>query len=884
MKSLRWLAWLLPLVLLAACHDDDEPTPSSRAEVRPELGPWLILTSGGSAVSLAGRSGGSGGDIQLTVTTGRFQRDTGAAFPSPLSNALTAAELDGGVVTYAELVALQAPTVVGSQASFNFVGADFFLPAGVALDLFDAPAGTIDTVQIQSDGMIRLDGPSRTRRAGADSVSIIYSTATAGGGIVAVGADIDTSGAPGFRGGDVSLTANDNLWLRARVRTSGGAATSSLDGADGGLTGVNSLGDMFLAPGSLQAQGGAGTVNGGNGGNVTCLALASSGGNFDWGVDARGGNTETGTGGTSGDASLLLAGNIYWQQAVYLHGGTSNSGSGGDSGNASLSAAICRGILWVFADAGRSATGVAGSNNSCVITATTFNRMTAQLWSAGAAGSVAGDGGELRIQAGGTVRDSLFEARVAGGAGTTSSGNGGQLVLQAQGGSVLATNTVLRAYANGGNGPLAGNGGAIVVDGQGSNANINATDLVLHGDLNGGSGASGGNGGTMQVLAPGGSLGLLLEGALNAGASTGAGAALGGQVEVSIDSGEIDAELDLSAAGGAAVGGTGGTGGSLILDADAAVASGGSCSANGEFQAPGGSSDTQGGLGGYAFLGAGFQGALVPAGLRLLLRGGDSPAGNGGDGGTVQLFSIFDTFLSGGSIDVSGGAGSTAFGTGNGGNGGQVEFRNDDGSIQLAGAILGDGGTGRGSGGQGGQVSLITDNDNSGPAGDIFISGLIFLRGGNGVGSGNGGDGGAISANATAGATALDGDIDISANLSATGGSGMAGGNGGTIELDTEGNRARVAAMLLASAGFSLTGGGTGGFIGIGANDSPASVVLAAGTRLAADGTGSGVAGFITLDPLGAAPNPNLVIDTGVVLSTRDGDGTDQAATNQTLD
>lgn len=884
MKSLRWLAWLLPLVLLAACHEDDEATGTGRAEVGPELGPWLILTNGGGAASLAGRSGGNGGDVQLTVTAGRFRRDTGAPFPGPLGNALTAAELDGGVVTYAELVALQAPAIGGTQANFNFTGADFFLPAGVALDLSDAPAGTIDTVQIQSDGMIRLDGPTRTRRAGANAAGIIYSTATAGGGIVAVGADIDTSAAPGFNGGDVSLTANDSLWLRARVRTSGGAATASLDGGNGGLVGVNSLGDMFLAPGSLQSTGGAGTVNGGDGGNVTCLALASSGGNFDWGVDARGGSTQSGTGGNSGDVSLLLAGNVYWLEAIYMHGGTSAAGTGGDSGNASLSATICRGILWVFADAGRSTTGAAGANNSCVIAATDFTRMTAQLWSAGAAGTVAGDGGELRVQADGTIRDCLFEARVAGGAGTTSSGNGGQLVLQAQGSGILCGNTVLRAFANGGNGALAGDGGAIVVDGQGTNTNINATDLVLRGDLNGGSGAAGGNGGSMLVLAPGGSLGLLLEGSLNAGASTGATAAQGGQVQVALDSGEIHAVIDLAASGGSAVGGNGGNGGSLVLDADAAVATGGSCVASGEFLAPGGGSDTQAGAGGFAFLGAGVQGALMPWGLRLLLNGGESATGDGGDGGAVQMFSILDTYLSGGSIDVRGGAGSTVSGTGNGGAGGQVELRNDDGSIHLGGAILGDGGPGRGTGGQGGQVLLVSDNDGAGPAGDIFISSLVFLRGGNGVGAGNGGDGGTLNANATTAATAFDGEIDITANLAVTGGSGQAGGDGGSIDLDTQGARVRVAAMLLASAGFSVAGGSDGGFIGIGANDSPASVVLAAGSRLAADGTGTGVAGFITLDPAGAAPNPNLVIDPGVVLSTRDGNGTDQAATNQTLD
>jgi hypothetical protein len=102
------------------------------------------------------------------------------------------------------------------------------------------------------------------------------------------------------------------------------------------------------------------------------------------------------------------------------------------------------------------------------------------------------------------------------------------------------------------------------------------------------------------------------------------------------------------------------------------------------------------------------------------------------------------------------------------------------------------------------------------------------------------------------------------------------------INLLTQGAEVRVGTTINAGAGIGNAGGGS---ITIGAGtDLPASVLIAFTARLACNGTGTGLAGFITLDPSGAAPNPALLIEAGALLQTFDGDGTDRAATNQTLD
>jgi hypothetical protein len=237
--------------------------------------------------------------------------------------------------------------------------------------------------------------------------------------------------------------------------------------------------------------------------------------------------------------------------------------------------------------------------------------------------------------------------------------------------------------------------------------------------------------------------------------------------------------------------------------------------------------------------------------------------------------------LSGGLISARGGNGGTASGAVNGGDGGYIGLLSDFGDVFIGTQLVADGGAGRAQGGLGGYIEAYTDEDSAADAGDIVVEAALYARGGSGIGGGNGNTGGTIDLYASAAGTS--GTIDINATLSCTGGAGAVGGNGGMARARTTGSFIRVAAVVTVNAGATNGDGGTI-TVGLGA-DVPGTLVIAFSARLYADGTGAtGAAGLIGLDAVGSAPNPNLVLETGSVLSTRDGDGTDRAATNQTLD
>jgi hypothetical protein len=166
---------------------------------------------------------------------------------------------------------------------------------------------------------------------------------------------------------------------------------------------------------------------------------------------------------------------------------------------------------------------------------------------------------------------------------------------------------------------------------------------------------------------------------------------------------------------------------------------------------------------------------------------------------------------------------------------------------------------------------VSTDDDGTGDAGGFIHThgGVLNVQGAQGA------VGGTITVNATAtDAGGADGAITIGGSVLARGGSNGAGGG---ISLVTEG-------VLNITGTVDVTGGtdGDGGTIDV----LNAQLAALGGTaRLIADGRGTGVAGMITADPAGAGPNnPALVIQAGATLRTNDGDGTDQSATNITLD
>jgi hypothetical protein len=490
----------------------------------------------------------------------------------------------------------------------------------------------------------------------------------------------------------------------------------------------------------------------------------------------------------------------------------------------------------------------------------------------------------LTVQAGTSVRDTLFNATLHGGNAVNAAGNGGRLSLQGTGAGLWVDGVDLWCQARGGNGANSGNGGMLEIDGNTFGASISSANLFLSGDLFGGTGPLGGAGGQMRITAPGGSVIAFLDAAVSAGSSTGGPGIPGGIVSVDLGDGDIDVALAVTALGGEATGFAGGGGGSVTLNAAALAGAGGACRVRGTIFASGGVSDLAGGVGGSVLLRAGNGGTVETQDLRVEANGGDSFGDNGGAGGAFTVATEGPVFLVGSSVETLGGSGSSAAGTGLGGDGGTITISTAQGSAYVATRLTASGGTGRGAGGGGGTIMMITDTDLAGNAGDIILAANATANGGAGAGGGDGGAGGTVTFNATATAGGgYDGSIHLVAgSIFALGGGGALGGAGGTVNLLTQGAEVRVGTTINAGAGIGNAGGGS---ITIGAGaDLPASVLIAFTARLACNGTGTGLAGLITLDPSGAAPNPALLIEAGALLQTFDGDGTDRAATNQTLD
>jgi hypothetical protein len=189
------------------------------------------------------------------VQGGRLREDTLAAFPAISLPFLTNAELDGGVVTYTELEALQTPVIAGSVATFTATGAEFYIDPQIMLDLSDTPAG-VDTVEIVSDAQIGLDGRVRTRRAADNAVSL--SLVTTAGAPVQIAGSLDTAAATTCDGGSVTIACDGEFWLRGWIDTRGGAADATTDSGIGGSIQVAAMADTYLRRGSLVTSGGAG--------------------------------------------------------------------------------------------------------------------------------------------------------------------------------------------------------------------------------------------------------------------------------------------------------------------------------------------------------------------------------------------------------------------------------------------------------------------------------------------------------------------------------------------------------------------------------------------------------------------------------------------------
>lgn len=865
-------------LFVSGCQRDNHPNlPDGPEALFPSVGPAAISTVGGHAHALAGRSAGDSGTITISVTGGSPMLDDDGPRFTPANNFFTLGMLDDENISYAELEAAQLPAIAGGVATFNIGAQGLFLPGDSRLDLSDAPftgvtpATDVTHVVFIAADVIRIDGDVRTARAGNDAVGISF-TSTHTDGVTVDGA-ITTNAVNGFDAGDVAIFApNGSAVVLGRVRADGGPATDTLDGGDGGDVGITAgNGNAVLRGGSWRTHGMEGRQDGGSGGNINLTATGAAWVDLGWAFITHGGPGREGDGGDGGNVNIMLDAGVSWYARIDTWGGTTTDGLGGTAGSVNASTIENTGSIRVNADGGASANGDGGDGGGGSWLSQVVSALYLVAYSRGGSGDQGGQGGAFAMDVTALLGDTEVYAWTNGGSGASQGGNGGSAFLTASGPAILR-NFLVSAYARGGGSPVQGGvGGAAGVSVAVATAQVSNAWIEVF--AQGGNGADGGTGGTAEVFVNAGSAwGTMYADVAGGTASNGIGGT-GGQVNLTVDDGNLDFVVDADASGGQAMGGVGGSGGSASLG-NSVGASAGSTRLQGSVYANGGVSNLTGGQGGNVQLPSGDGGSSLED-LSVQCIGGSGP--DGGPGGAIDAQSSGAIAWNGGTVNVSGGAGQSG---GIGGAGGTLDLTTEDGAITIACVLIARGGSGPG-GGDGGSIDITTDDDGVSDAGSVVVSGGSSLdaRGGDGNG-GAGGQGGSVSIDATAAdGGGIDGTVQMQGNARVTGGTGAPGGDAGTISIATEGAFLNVTGLLDASGGSSNSSGG-----GISIADAQL-VTIASSARLFADGRGTGLAGTIVLDPAGAGPsNPALVIQSGATLSTDDGDGTDQSATNITLD
>ncbi len=914
---------------VGGCSDDDDKKgggggtivfPSIPTNI-PALpaGPIGINVSGGNGAT--NESGGDAGDITVATGSGTIRRDDGRSLPGISTNFLTAGVMADNVVTYAELAAIDptAFTENGGTASLDLVGADFHLPSGVTLSLGDAPLAGIFTVAIRAFGsgdVIRLDGPVVTTPPSlTGSVSLALESLSNTGTAIAISGTVDVSASTGGAndGGEILISADHgSVLLRGLLLSVGAGGGASDEGGDGGSVSIFvDRGAILIDADRLVANGGVGngTGDGGNGGDINFNTGFYTRQRIDWGFEADGGaSTGSGTGGTGGDVFLDYNSDIELFVGATASGGNSGTGTGGQAGRFFASGDWVRGAVRATANGGDGAVGgtadlglfsinvavdgesitgvavIATANGGIGANGTSGDGGQASIYHDGAwcvnvrltveaqGGSSAtgldgGDGGLGQIQGYGVTRNAFLNATLHGGSALLTGGDGGTANVTCFSNFGEELQALVDLAANGGNGELVGGaGGNVSLQLSQTEAEVEVNILANGGDIIGSptSPSPPGGGGTVQV---------------------GNGSAF-----------SIDLTLAGSIRGGTGFSAPGGNGGLLTMNmAD----QGGYAMINtvGTFDMRGGTSTTgNGGLGGRAFLECGELGWFESDTLNLDLRGGDSPTANGGHGSgdvAVTQDGLLGEFLGhawirGGTINVSGGNGSTVSGTGEGGAPGDASLYSERHDINVGATILANGGNGVGNGGgsSGGEViEISTDEDGDGIAGTTRVTGTLRSRGGDSTG-GNGGDGGYIWLNnANTGTPISGGDIYVSGTIECIGGNTTAtsaeGGGATGIEISSDGNVLNISGTVRTQGGTGEQGG-SGGAIQVAAHDN--TVITISGTLEAIGGAGSddgGAGGDIEIGSSGfSQPALSITFTNSAVVRSQGGAGvnTDGAA------
>src|SRR5690606_16720882 len=140
-------------------------------------------------------TGGDAGTIFMAFGEGRLVPDAGHARPGINANFLTPAVLADSTVSYTELSTIDpaAFSATSTQAFLALRGQDFHLPAGITLDLGDAPAG-ITGLFIDAyfaGDVVRIDGTVVTARSTGMPLGFVVRVHQSSGNALSVDGTID---------------------------------------------------------------------------------------------------------------------------------------------------------------------------------------------------------------------------------------------------------------------------------------------------------------------------------------------------------------------------------------------------------------------------------------------------------------------------------------------------------------------------------------------------------------------------------------------------------------------------------------------------------------------------------------------------------------------
>jgi hypothetical protein len=858
----------------------------------------------GGEPDAAGGNGGPGGRIEIVASDSIVHDDSRSRPGSAIGANILAGVLADNVVTYAELTTLTGFSGAGTTNPQLSVpsGSGFALPSTATLDLSDTPGNVSNLSITTSNDVIVLDGNIEAVRTSGQPVSLFMraTVSPAASPVAFVFSSVADFGASqGFDGPQVTFESSNDAVFTGQILGRGGAGIAAVNSGAGGRGGefilIATGGDVLLGSGFADASGADAAVSGfgGLGGSVELQAEGNDQTDFDWGARVNGGAGagSSSSGGAGGEYSAIVGSVSALSIRAEANGG-SGATDGGDGGTI----------------------GVGGSGS--------YSGHLLGLANGGDGGADGGSGGAV-----GLFGDSLESVTLGGTANgglggldeDENGGRGGRLdLLAGEFDDVLAT-----FAADGGRGWESGRGG----DGNvqvfnSATSHLNDSRIEF----------SGKSGTSPAHAAPGGEFALrgqfdascfeLVVDVSSGIADTGLDNT-GGTVDIELSGNRtLEADMDIRADGPegrltiANVSGGTDFSGSLKFSAQGrtnSLAEGGSRAGRfffrpasststpgsvdmtweillhggDSFGPPEGPAAATGGMGGFVEVDV-FDGTTFHlSSLKIDVRGGNGDISRGGDAGAVTMNLDGDVQVDSGSIRFGGGNGSptASGGFAAAGTAGAVLITTNEGSLNWAADIIGNGWTdndGVGSGTESAPAGSVTFNlnrDGDSAGGGLELGGTCFARGGTlrAFTGSLGGNFTVTDGNATTGgAVSFTGLVDVGGGViehpNSPGWNQTTGGVAGRINVSVAG-AITVSGTLKSNGGSAHFGGQSFFPLLLGSNRAATLTLTSSAIVEAEGGDGDGVShagegGTIELDPTGAGPsNPNLVEQSGSVVS-----------------